>query len=465
MAEDTTGDGTAPVDLVETSSHVISWAKRCADRAERFRSEDRHILADAQMERCVEHLKLALAVYPGNLSARFFLVGTFMSLGQLANAKDHAIQTICELCEDNNAKMQDPVLYLAIAHISSRLGQDEDATAFLQRATDEFPQHPQPCAELARVLASAGRHHIGEKMARLALDRNSCPDCPCGAHLTQHVHIATVRTLGECLLAEQGLKYIGESEAEAKLLEIEQRHSATDAAAVREYLFDLRMRARLAGEEEANGAVRYGRLDNLQSISLDGSSPSQVSCVKHAAVWAKANKFSGSLMLKEEGLGTHYLAVDIAVRLDASFLSAELGPISIDDKINITSMKYNSNEGIEWGKVASPEGWIPMCNLRTGFRWTRSHSSSPSGACTVKAAARSKDFGPPDQPGLQEEDSLRTAAMEDLERLFSGLVPSTYRGPDVDGKGNASNQDAARRQRCAACCTTVCYACRKTCCD
>merc|ERR1711920_1103339 len=99
-----------------------------------------------------------------------------------------------------------------------------------------------------------------------------------------------------------------------------------------------------------------------------------------------------------------------------------------------------------------------------------------SGSCSSRTTAtlhfndvapvRSLQFGPPDEPVNSSDDKLGAAAMEDLERLFSGLIPSLYQAPDVDGKGNDhGSASQARHRRCAACWATTCYACRRTCCD
>jgi len=157
--------------LVTRSNDVLDRARLCAQRAKSFRAQGRHILADMQLERSSQLLQVALAVYPMNLSARYLIIGCLMQMGEDQEAKDHAVAALRD-CEQQG-KLLDPALHLAVAHTSVKLGQAGDAACALQDAVRDFPRHPGPAAMLAKVLCSMGRCSDGRGAAELALERDS----------------------------------------------------------------------------------------------------------------------------------------------------------------------------------------------------------------------------------------------------------------------------------------------------
>merc|ERR1712217_848898 len=136
----------------------------------------------------------------------------------------------------------------------------------------------------------------------------------------------------------------------------------------------------------------------------------------------------------------------------------EVTNLCADQTVNVLSLKYNTVEMLAWGRVAAPDGWIPVRNLQSGFQWTSGSSLPRAKASKDVRPIRTLQFGTPEEPGMDER-RLGAAAMEDLERLFSGLVPSCYQAPDMEGKpDDAGSGDRGKHHRCAACWTTTCHA-------
>lgn len=225
-----TEDDRAP-ELVR-SEYLYEKAARCMRRAERFREERRPHLVAAQLERCHWCLNSALKEYPLNRSAAFLLIGCCLAMGKLAEAKRAALDLYNSLSEEQRQELDDPVLHLAIAHTSQRLGESESAIAFLTEATDLYTQHPEPCLSLAQLLAASGRHALGAVTARSALQRSDDAVEPGPVTLgsprvlRSDERAQALTMLGECLMTQGQLE-----EAEEKLLEVQRMGKAAGPAA------------------------------------------------------------------------------------------------------------------------------------------------------------------------------------------------------------------------------------------
>lgn len=205
------------------SDYLHDKATRCMERAERFRQQNRPHLVAAQLERCHWCLESALKEYPGNHSAGFLMIGCCFAMGKIPEAKRAAVDLYNSLTEQQRQHLEDPILHLAIAHASEKLGHSKDAIAYLTEAADLYTQHPEPCLSLALILASNGRSALGAVTARSALQRSEdmvepgplTPASP--RNLREDERARALTTLGQCLM-EQGQF----EEAEERLLEVQQ---------------------------------------------------------------------------------------------------------------------------------------------------------------------------------------------------------------------------------------------------
>jgi len=180
------------------------------------------------------------------------------------------------------------------------------------------------------------------------------------------------------------------------------------------------------------------------------------------SLWDSVSSVADGLYSTGDALGWHIVVVDsVLVRADATWSAVEVSALQCNQTVNILAVRYRADEAIEWGLADNPPGWIPLFNLRTGVRWTKPTSRSKASLGSAEASVRTKTFGPPDEPVAEDDDLLRAAALGDLERLFSGLMPSRYLGPDIEGKDNDKfSLLSAGHQRCFACCTSCC-SCRR----
>lgn len=222
-------------------------AVRCLRRAQKFKASGRLELAVAQLERCHWCLESALGECYENLGVRFLLVGCLLAQRQFAQAKDEALLIYRSLSEDGRRRMHDPVLHITIAHTSQRLGQPEDALAFLQEATVFFAEHPLPWLALAEVHLQAGEHLFGAEAAREALARDKGPWATDPRILPRPMQLGervrTLRCLGVCLL-EQSLFKEARQQFKSALLLIEAggESQSEASAAVRSLMEDLSTR-------------------------------------------------------------------------------------------------------------------------------------------------------------------------------------------------------------------------------
>eukprot|EP00747_Dinoflagellata_sp_TGD_P178828 gnl/TRDRNA2_/TRDRNA2_28560_c0_seq1.p1 gnl/TRDRNA2_/TRDRNA2_28560_c0~~gnl/TRDRNA2_/TRDRNA2_28560_c0_seq1.p1 ORF type:complete len:452 (+),score=75.50 gnl/TRDRNA2_/TRDRNA2_28560_c0_seq1:27-1382(+) len=199
-------------------------AMRCIERAQRFRAQGRHPLAKLQMRQGQRLLQETIDASPAILNARFLLVGCLLSMESFEEAKKHVLALYSCLSKQSIQEMRDPVLFLAVAHASRRLGEIESAIDYLQEATEVFPEHPQPCVYLSELLSYVGRTQTGAEASRLALARDAMPSCP--SRLKSEERVRALRCLGECL-TDQGLQ----TEAEACFREACEVESSTDVSA------------------------------------------------------------------------------------------------------------------------------------------------------------------------------------------------------------------------------------------
>uniref|UniRef100_A0A7S0FAM0 Uncharacterized protein n=1 Tax=Pyrodinium bahamense TaxID=73915 RepID=A0A7S0FAM0_9DINO len=460
----------------QRSGQLVTWARQCTERAEQFRNEGRGPLAVAQLERCVHHLQLALTVYHGNLSARLFLVGCLMSLGHFATAKEQALHALREISEEREAALQEPLLHLAIAHIATRLGQSEDAIAFSQKAANDYPRHPQPCATLGRALQRTGRHFAAMKMARLALERDLDPACPVrlGERCRQVAQQCAANTHQED--CPEGLQVCAKTSNSPTGLDSTYK---VLASSVRKAVFG-----------EGAVAARYGRqgvMNDLAAQPSEGSSSS--SCSRPLdpgkrdpgldpaldeeqrdprikilmASGVEELEFKLPFMkLEEEHLGSHIIITDgHAVKATASNKSETIQHLRADTQVRVSAVVLNDEDKTVWGRITEPRGWIPIVSSQTGGRWAKKEATSAT-AFSTTARTRSLPFGPIGESGAGAD--FRAAAVSDLERIFSGVMPAS-RSPLASpkervGPGVPTMLQSDACAKCYPCCN-----CRRGCTD
>jgi len=416
------------------SSQLISRARHCAERAERFRVEERRPLAEAQLLQCVAFLEQALLVDPDDLSTRCWLVGCYMRLGNFLSAKEQALFALRKI-SDEGSLLEDPLLHLAITQLSTRLGQHEDAVAFAQRATEEYPLHPQPCATLSRALSRVGRCFAGKKTAEMALSRDDDPRC------TSRLSPTSRQAASELEAAD--LSFVG-------ALCVESTGDATTA---------------LCGEGAV--AARYGRTGaadaDPQAVSAEGPRPLGVhgrDLAEHGATGSHGGlraRFT-QMSTEDRHLGVHEILVDShPVRATCSRHSDVIGAVGVGTRVRVSGVVVNSEEDeTVWGRIHSPvTGWVAILDPTASRRWTNQ-------VATVLPAQGPPDvrrvpFGPVLDQGPGSTGSWPSVASGDLDRIFSGLMPATSSPLAMPKDANRSSEPMMPAERCSNC--KRCYAC------
>lgn len=156
---------------------VLRRALHCLTRARRFRRSGRTQLAEPQVVRCKRVLVEILAEEPENLSAHFLLTAALFEEGDFLGARQQAFWMLRRLSKRQQQLMQDPVLHLAIANASWRVGHSWDAMSVLLEASKAYPEHPQLCVAVSEILISLGYHSSAKDMSQLALMRNQSARC------------------------------------------------------------------------------------------------------------------------------------------------------------------------------------------------------------------------------------------------------------------------------------------------
>lgn len=194
-------ESTEPL-LRVSNNRLLARATACVNRARVFMAEGRHLLAEAQLTRTREIAERL--VRENNLrcaNPHLILIGCLLHQKDLPAARELALDLYHQLGERNRAELDGPLLHLVIAHVSRRLGQAEDAIAFLRMAASTYPSDPEPCAALSELLTSVGRFTSGADAARMALEKDT--SSLCRQRLRPSARSAVSRCLAECL-AEQG---------------------------------------------------------------------------------------------------------------------------------------------------------------------------------------------------------------------------------------------------------------------
>mmetsp|Transcript_22414 Transcript_22414/g.52349 ORF Transcript_22414/g.52349 Transcript_22414/m.52349 type:complete len:433 (+) Transcript_22414:43-1341(+) len=401
----------------EKSCLLMTWARQCAERAEQFRREGRVPLAMLQLERCVHFLRQALTLSSRNLSARCFHVGCLMLLGEFEAAKEQAVETMREVYDEQHATLQEPFLHLAIAHIASRLGQSEDAIAFAQRASNEYPQHPQPCATVCRTLDRAGRHFAAMNMARMAVERDKQPGCP--ARLSDSSRQAALECLGEG--GSQHVPHV------------------------------------TRGVLTLQGLAK-GLFEEMPQANSPPSTASTSSSRSDASAWAAALKrHSAWQTLEEVHLGIHEVLELLPVMLKPLSTSETVDYVSAGKRVRVLAVALDEEEHCVWGRIRQPQGWITVGAGTGGKGGTKKEEASPSSP-PGSPRARLLPFGP--SASQEVNGSPGSSAMGDLERIFSGVMPAASTVA-LHGEKEQTGQFAVMvpADKCSRCC--ACCNCRK----
>lgn len=445
----------------------MAWARQCVERAQQFQLENRPALAESQLEQCACFLEQALAADPEDISARCFLIGCLMRLDNFPSAKEQALYTLRKISEEH-ALLQDPLLHLAIAQSANRLGQHEDAIAFAQRAVTEYPLHPQPCATLGRALLRTGRAFAGNKMVEAALDRDCDPRC--AARLSEANRRAVVACLDSCM-EEVGQEDSSDKGGDCSTAFFDKTECLEGGGRCQERAHGNT--AAICGEGAA--ATRYGRTgvaderggaNSSESTPIsDGTRPSRLQLREVAPSGATASPVglcARSLRLAPEDryLGVHQLLIDSHVVYSrASSSSDVLGTLSAGSRVRVSGAVVDPEDSIVWGRIHSPlSGWMALVNLKTSLWWTK-QVAPPSQPIPASPRPRSMPFGKAQLSGPHDSGNIRAAAISDLERIFSGLMPANVSPHAVVRKETSGTNEpmATPQNRCSSC--NRCYTC------
>jgi len=476
------------------SSQLVAWATQCSERAARFRLEGRVPLARSQMERCAQHLQFALLCCPNNLSARFFLVGCLMSLGQHVKAKEQALVAIGEINEDRCAWLQHPILHIAVALSCSSLGHGEEALAHLQRAAVDYPLHAQPCAALGLLLSRTGNNDACSKIAQLALDRDDDPRCPC--RLSQFERQTVISCLNRKeATSEKGNRWLfdGETQFASVLRELSRIGEDAASSAARPFVQNRRPPSREASttasvppsRNSSSPGIRVDRVSGDDDLPTDRqdtrSGDSLYVGLPLLAATAATEPDSPRQAAQLEHLQSHELAArdgftlpkagryvaakgELFVRAAPSASAEKVSTLTQFKVATITSFEFSDKDGYVWGRVSESSGWVPVFDVRGGRNFAREANAEE--AAVDPPRLRSLPFGPVDnQAGaVQGAAALRKAAMDDFERILSGLMPASRTEP-LEGTEEAGSGDAMSRLRpmCAACAVCCSCNCRRGC--
>lgn len=210
---------------------------------------------------------------------------------------------------------------------------------------------------------------------------------------------------------------------------------------------------RVSGDDDLPTDRQDTRSRESQLHSTAPASPKQLAQLEHR----DPHELQAQASLVPPKPGRYVVARgEIFVRAGPSASAEKQGMLDKLALVTITSVEFNDKDGWVWGCLSEPEGWIPVLDVKLGRSFAREASAEE--AAVDPPRVRSLPFGSTDTDAGASggASSLRQAAMDDLERIFSGLMPVARTEPLEGAEEGDATGLRPMCASCAACCNCNC---------